>query len=37
VERAGGTVSGFTVLMELGFLHGRQRLAPRTVHALLTV
>jgi adenine phosphoribosyltransferase len=37
VERAGGTVSGFTVLMELGFLDGRQRLAPRTVHALLTV
>jgi len=37
VERAGGTVSGFTVLMELSFLDGRQRLAPRTVHALLTV
>ncbi|AGZ44468.1 adenine phosphoribosyltransferase [Actinoplanes friuliensis] len=37
VERAGGTIAGFTVLMELGFLDGRQRLAPRTVHALLTV
>ena len=37
VERAGGTVAGFTVLMELGFLNGRGRLAPRTVHALLTV
>ena len=37
VERAGGTVAGFTVLMELGFLNGRERLAPRTVHALLTV
>src|SRR5690242_21849178 len=37
VERAGGTVEGFTVLMELGFLKGRERLAPRTVHALLTV
>jgi len=37
VERAGGTVSGFTVLMELAFLDGRKRLAPRTVHALLTV
>ena len=37
VERAGGTVSDFTVLMELGFLDGRARLAPRTVHALLTV
>ncbi|OJF13538.1 adenine phosphoribosyltransferase [Couchioplanes caeruleus] len=37
VERAGGTVSGFTVVMELGFLPGRQRLSPRAVHALLTV
>jgi adenine phosphoribosyltransferase len=37
IERAGGTVAGFTVLLELGFLGGRERLAPRTVHALLTV
>jgi adenine phosphoribosyltransferase len=37
VERAGGTVAGFTVLLELGFLGGRDRLAARTVHALLTV
>jgi adenine phosphoribosyltransferase len=37
VEQAGGVVSGFTVLMELGFLDGRKRLAPRPVHALLTV
>ncbi len=37
VERAGGTVAGFTVLMELAFLKGRERLHPRTVHALLTV
>lgn len=37
VERAGGTVAGFTVLLELAFLGGRQRLAPRPVHALLTV
>ncbi|SBT39814.1 adenine phosphoribosyltransferase [Micromonospora narathiwatensis] len=37
VERAGGTVAGFTVLLELGFLDGRERLAPRPVHALLTV
>ena len=37
VERAGGTVAGFTVLLELAFLQGRERLAPRTVHALLTV
>jgi adenine phosphoribosyltransferase len=37
VERAGGTLVGFTVLMELAFLKGRERLAPREVHALLTV
>jgi len=37
VERAGGTIAGFTVLMELGFLTGRERLQPRKVHALLTV
>ncbi|MFI5937159.1 adenine phosphoribosyltransferase [Actinoplanes sp. NPDC051494] len=37
VERAGGTISGFTVLLELGFLDGRTRLEPRTVHAMLTV
>jgi adenine phosphoribosyltransferase len=37
VEQAGGTVVGFTVVLELAFLHGRQRLAPRPVHALLTV
>ncbi len=37
VERAGGTVAGFTVLLELSFLLGRERLAPREVHALLTV
>lgn len=37
VELAGGTVSGVCVLLELGFLHGRDRLAGRSVHALLTV
>jgi adenine phosphoribosyltransferase len=37
VERAGGTVVGFSVLLELGFLAGRTRLAGRPVHALLTV
>jgi adenine phosphoribosyltransferase len=37
VERAGGTIAGFTVLLELGFLGGRERLGPRTVHALLSV
>jgi adenine phosphoribosyltransferase len=37
VERAGGVVTGFTVLMELSFLAGRERLAGRPVHALLVV
>ncbi len=37
VERAGGTVIGFSVLLELGFLGGRERLTGRPVHALLTV
>jgi adenine phosphoribosyltransferase len=37
VERAGGQLAGFTVLLELSFLGGRKRLAPRPVHALLTV
>lgn len=37
VERAGGVVAGFSVFLELGFLGGRARLAPRQVHALLTV
>jgi adenine phosphoribosyltransferase len=37
VEQAGGSVAGFSVLVELSFLGGRERLAPRTVHALLTV
>ena len=35
VERAGGTVAGFTVLMELEFLGGRARLADQPLHALL--
>ena len=37
VERAGGVVAGFTVLLELGFLSGRERLAGRPVHALWVV
>jgi adenine phosphoribosyltransferase len=37
VERAGGLVTGFTVLMELAFLPGRERLAGRPVHALMVV
>jgi adenine phosphoribosyltransferase len=37
VERAGGAVAGLLVVLELAFLSGRQRLAGRPVHALLTV
>ena len=37
VEHAGGAVIGFTFLLELGFLNGRERLRGRPVHALLTV
>ena len=37
VERAGGEIVGFSVLLELDFLKGRDRLVGRPVHALLTV
>jgi adenine phosphoribosyltransferase len=37
IERAGGTVAGFSVLLELEFLGARAKLAPREVHALLAV
>jgi adenine phosphoribosyltransferase len=37
IERAGGALAGLTVLLELGFLAGRDRLPGRPVHALLTV
>jgi adenine phosphoribosyltransferase len=37
VEQAGGTVVGVSVVIELEFLRGRDRLSGRTVHALLTV
>jgi adenine phosphoribosyltransferase len=37
VERAGGRIAGFTVLLELAFLDGRSRLPGRPVQALLTV
>ncbi len=37
VERAGGTVAGFCVVLELSFLAGRSRLPGRDVRALLTV
>ena len=37
VEAAGGHVVGVSVLLELSFLQGRQRLGSRDVHALVTV
>jgi adenine phosphoribosyltransferase len=37
VEAAGGHVVGVSVLLELSFLHGRQRLGRHDVHALVTV
>jgi len=37
VERAGGEIVGLSVLLELDFLKGRERLVGRPVHALLTV
>jgi adenine phosphoribosyltransferase len=36
VERSGAEVVGVSVLVELAFLRGRERLAGRDVHALLT-
>ena len=37
VERAGATGSGVAVLLEIGSLGGRDRLAGRSLHVLLTV
>jgi adenine phosphoribosyltransferase len=37
VEAAGANVVGVSVLLELSFLHGRERLAGHDVHALVTV
>jgi len=37
VERAGATVSGIAVLIELGFLDGRKRLGDRDIFALLSL
>ncbi|MFC4562605.1 adenine phosphoribosyltransferase [Nocardiopsis mangrovi] len=37
VRRAGGTVVGFSVLMELAFLQGREKLADVELHALSVV
>jgi adenine phosphoribosyltransferase len=36
VERAGVTVSGIAVLLEIGSLRGRDRLVGRSLHVLLT-
>jgi adenine phosphoribosyltransferase len=36
VERLGGEVVGCGFLIELAFLNGRERLAPREAHALIT-
>jgi adenine phosphoribosyltransferase len=37
LERVGATVTGLTVLIELGFLDGRERLPGRQVDALLAI
>ena len=36
VERLGGVVIGFAFVLELGFLHGRGKIAPFPVQALVT-
>jgi adenine phosphoribosyltransferase len=36
VEQLGGEVAGCGFLIELAYLNGRERLAPREVHALIT-
>ncbi|MCD0448990.1 adenine phosphoribosyltransferase [Actinocorallia sp. API 0066] len=37
VHKAGAEVSGLSVLMELGFLKGRERLTDLNIHSLVTV
>ena len=37
IERAGASVEAVEVLVELGFLGGRSKMAGRTVHAILTL
>jgi len=37
VERAGASVQAVEVVLELGFLHGRSKLADRKVHAMLSL
>ncbi len=36
VERLGGVVVGFAFVIELGFLHGRDKIAGHRVHALVS-
>lgn len=36
VEKAGGEVAGCGFCIELGFLHGRRKLAPADIHSLIT-
>jgi adenine phosphoribosyltransferase len=37
VERSGGRVRAFAVLLELGFLHGRDAIGDVALHSLRTV
>jgi adenine phosphoribosyltransferase len=37
VEQLGGSIVGLAFVIELSFLNGRQRLAPRRVHSLINV
>jgi len=37
VERAGAVVTAIEVVLELAFLHGRERLGDRNVNAILTL
>jgi adenine phosphoribosyltransferase len=37
VERAGAVVAGISVVLELSFLHGRERMAARDINALVVV
>lgn len=37
VERAGASVAGISVVLELSFLHGRERMGQRDVHTLVVV
>jgi adenine phosphoribosyltransferase len=37
VEQSGAEVAGFACVLELAFLKGRDRLAPRDIHALSTI